>query len=540
MLPIRRFLLVSVLAISACATVSSNLAGDEAEGTLTFIHVNDTYRVDAVEEGKRGGFSRIATLVRDLRAAGSDVRILHGGDFLYPSLESQLWNGEQMVEAMNFLDNLAPLYAVPGNHEFDPRTPDALIQRIRESRFDWLGDNFQLNTGEADADNSLRTAFTFQSGDRTIGVFALTLLPQDGGNTREYAAFLPGSYIDHAERVIAELEGQGVDLIIGVTHLHIGDDIEIAKLKSRHPKFMFIVGGHEHEPEYQQGTDASAAIMKGASNARTVWKIDISFGPSGPRMSENTIDVDESIALDDEYQPIVTKWRSRLLELMPFLASRVGDAAVPLDGREVSVRNGDSNWGIFVADQMRTAFRDPPADLAFVNGGTLRIDDFIADDITFEDIGRTFGFSSHLRYMTMDGGDFRKLLEAGYRGIGPSKGYFPQISGFRVCVDRGRPDGQRIVQMQVPIADGAWAEIDNDKPYSVIAPDFLYRGGDGYDFSMARDVSRPGSELIYLVLDAIINAQARGETVGAATDPANPRFMTLPEGRELCFDQGRK
>ena len=122
--------------------------------------------------------------------------------------------------------------------------------------------------------------------------------------------------------------------------------------------------------------------------------------------------------------------------------------------------------------QMRTAFRDPPADLAFINGGTLRIDDFVADDITFEDIGRTFGFSSYLRHMAMSGGEFRKTLEAGYRGTGEGKGYFPQISGFRVCVDRNRPDGQRIVQMQVPTAASAWQEIEPEHMYSVVVPDF--------------------------------------------------------------------
>jgi len=244
--------------------------------------------------------------------------------------------------------------------------------------------------------------------------------------------------------------------------------------------------------------------------------------------------VDETIPLDNEYQPIAEKWRSRLLDLVPFLDSRIGEAAMPLDGREVAVRNGDTAWGMFIADQMRRAFRDPPADLAFVNGGTLRIDDFIAEDITYEDIGRTFGFSSYLRHMTMDGDDFRKMLEAGYRGFGESKGYFPQISGFRVCVDRSRPDGERIVQMQVPVS-GAWQEIDADKAYSVVAPDFLYRGGDGYDFSKARDVSRPGSELKYLVLDGVIRAQAAGKKVGAELEAPGSRFALLPVGADACF-----
>ena len=440
-----------------------------------------------------------------------------------------------MVEAMNFLDSLAPMYVVPGNHEFDPRTAEHLIYRVRESDFDWLGDNVRLATGETDVDSSMQTAFTFTTGGRKVGIFALTLHPDHGGNVRDYTSFDTG-YIARAESTIRQLEADGADLILGLTHLHLNDDKQIAMLKARHPKFMFIVGGHEHEPQFEPGDDNNALIMKGASNTRTIWRIDVDFSGTDIQVSASKIEVDESIPRDEEYQVIADKWRGKLLALIPFLPSKIGEAASPLDGREDAIRNGATNWGNFIADQMRTAFRNPPADLAFVNAGTLRIDDFIAEDITFEDIGRTFGFSSFLRYMTMSGGDFRTLLEAGYRGLGPSKGYFPQVSGFRVCVDRSRPNGQRIVQMLVPATDDGWQEIDRQKDYSVVAPDYIYRGGDGYDFSKARDVSRPGSELKYLVLDGIVRAQAVGQKVGAAVDPDAARFAILPQGADRCFE----
>jgi 2',3'-cyclic-nucleotide 2'-phosphodiesterase (5'-nucleotidase family) len=165
----------------------------------------------------------------------------------------------------------------------------------------------------------------------------------------------------------------------------------------------------------------------------------------------------------------------------------------------------------------------------------LRIDDYIAEDITFEDVGRTFGFSSYLRHLVLTGSDFKTVMEAGYRGAGPSKGYFPQISGFRVCVDRSQPVGDRIIQLQLPVESG-WDDIEPAKDYLVVAPDFLYRGGDGYDFSKARNVSRPGSELKYLVLDAIIRAQAAGEPIGEPVNPDDPRIAFVQEGRETCFE----
>ncbi|MDH4108139.1 MAG: 5'-nucleotidase C-terminal domain-containing protein [Gammaproteobacteria bacterium] len=526
-------LLFITLLLGACA--SAGTVRTPADAGITFIHLNDTYRVGAVEDDQRGGFGRVTTVVRQALAEGRDVRVLHGGDFLYPSLESQLWGGEQMVEAFNFMHRLAPMTVVPGNHEFDPRSPETLVAALRGSEFAWLADNLALATGDAEADARLRQAHVAEIGGRRVGMFALTLLPDDGGNERDYLAYEPG-YVEQAENAIVALEQAGAELIVGITHLHVGDDLEIAKLKASHPRFQFIVGGHEHEPEHHPGSAAAAEVMKGASNARQVWRIDVDFDASGmPAISTRMLDLDASVPLDAEYQPIADRWRARLVETIPFLPARIGEAAVPLDGREVTVRNEESNLGNFIVDQMRTAFGSPPADLALINSGTLRIDDYVADDITFEDIARVFAFSSYLRYLDMSGGEFRATLEAGYRGTGPSKGYFPQVSGFRVCVDRSRPDGERVVQLQVPAGTG-WAEIEPERLYSVVAPDFILRGGDGYAFPENRPRSRPGSELKYLVLDAIIRAQAAGEPVGAPVDPSNPRiaFVTAPGGR--CFD----
>lgn len=527
----------ALLLLFAGATALADELPPGHSGTLTIVHLNDTYRVGDVEEGRRGGLGRVATIVRKLKAQGNDVRITHAGDFLYPSLESQLWHGEQMVEALNYLHSLAPLYLVPGNHEFDRRTADAVVQALHDAEFAWIADNLQLKTGHADADAALGDAFLFAFGSKKIGIFALTLLPRDGGNERTYAP-VSGEYLAVAEAAIEKLEQAGADLIFGLTHLHLADDRQIAALKHKHPSFLFIVGGHEHEPEFLSGDADSATIMKGASNARTVWQIDIRFDDKVPVINTTEIAVDQSIEKDAAYQLIADKWRQRLLQKLPFLQSTLGVAALPLDAREVTVRNRESAWANFIVDQMPGAFGKPLADFAFINSGTLRIDDFVAEDITFEDIGRTFGFSSFLRHMTINGADFVALMEAGFRGEGPSKGYFPQISGFRVCVDKSRPDGQRIVQLQLPAKSpeqDTWIDIDRTADYQLVAPDFLYRGGDGYEFSQARDASRPASELKYLVLDAVIQAQGVGARVGAAVDLNNPRIAFVENENSTCF-----
>lgn len=538
MRPQRILTIVTCLAMVACAKpADTGVASQPADGTLTFLHLNDTYRVDAVEDQRRGGLARVATVIRELQAAGHDVRVTHGGDFLFPSLESQVWNGEQMVDALNYIDDLAPVYAVPGNHEFDKRDGSVVSNAIQQSHFDWLADNLILQTGLAEADARLRSNFTFvtESGHK-VGIFAITLHAEDGGNERDYLE-IDADYLLVARRQLAALTESGADLIIGVTHLDIWTDLEIAALKAEYPNFLWVVGGHEHEPEHHPASEKSAAVMKGASNARSIWRIDVDFGVNGKAagMSAAMIALDESVAMDPGYAPIAKKWRDQLLAMMPFIDARIGTAAVPLDGLETTVRNVESNWANFIVDQMRGGFGAPAADFAFINGGTLRLDDFITDDITFEDLARTFGFSSFMRHLVMTGAEFKELLENGYRGEGPSKGYFPQVSGFRICFDRSRPDGDRIVQLQRPAGD-KWQDIDVAADYTLVVPDFLYGGGDGYDFGKAREVGRPGSELKYLVLDAIMREQKAGRAIGSMVDAENPRIAQLSAGAERCFN----
>ena len=73
--------------------------------------------------------------------------LLHAGDLLYPSLASRLYDGAQMIDALNVLDG-APeafderLFLTFGNHEFDKeKLADAprLDARLEESAFTWLG-----------------------------------------------------------------------------------------------------------------------------------------------------------------------------------------------------------------------------------------------------------------------------------------------------------------------------------------------------------------------------------------------------------------
>mgnify|MGYP003338639245 CR=1 FL=1 len=122
---------------------------------VTFILVNDIYSMGdtLMPDGKRrGGFARLAAVVKAERAKGGNVVFAHGGDTLSPSLMSGIDRGQHIITLTNMVP---PDIFAPGNHEFDfgPSGPEAtarrpgedprgaLKARTREARFPFLAAN---------------------------------------------------------------------------------------------------------------------------------------------------------------------------------------------------------------------------------------------------------------------------------------------------------------------------------------------------------------------------------------------------------------
>src|SRR5207237_9403690 len=120
--------------------------GAFAETTrVTFLLVNDIYQMGDQEmaDGKRrGGFARLATIVKAERAKGGHVIFAHGGDTISPSLMSGIDQGAHIIALTNALK---PDIFVPGNHELD--FGKAIFQkRMAEAKFPV----FAANMTEAD------------------------------------------------------------------------------------------------------------------------------------------------------------------------------------------------------------------------------------------------------------------------------------------------------------------------------------------------------------------------------------------------------
>ena len=97
---------------------------EDGSRAFKILHLNDIYRIEGLADG-RGGLARVRTLRTELEQdCPGDVMITHAGDALFPSLLSRVFNGEQMIDALNSLDGNpdafdARMFFTPGNHEFD-------------------------------------------------------------------------------------------------------------------------------------------------------------------------------------------------------------------------------------------------------------------------------------------------------------------------------------------------------------------------------------------------------------------------------------
>jgi len=110
--------------------------------SLTILHINDVYEIDAVEGGSEGGLARVATLVDRLKRRGPVLTTL-GGDYLSPSaigtaiVDGEPLGGRQMIDVLNAT---GLQWATLGNHEFDV-SEMAFRARMAQAKFQTVVSN---------------------------------------------------------------------------------------------------------------------------------------------------------------------------------------------------------------------------------------------------------------------------------------------------------------------------------------------------------------------------------------------------------------
>jgi 2',3'-cyclic-nucleotide 2'-phosphodiesterase (5'-nucleotidase family) len=465
--------------------------------TVTFILTNDIYQIGDMEmpDGRRrGGFARLAAVVKAERAKDGHVFFAHGGDTLSPSLMSGVDQGAHIMTLTNILK---PDIFVPGNHEFD-FGKTVFLKRMAEARFPTFAANMQA------ADGSPLPGFKDRDIVMVDGIrIGLTGAAHDGTPNMSNPGdlkFLPT--IATVKAQAEALRQDGVDLVVAVMH---ADRQQGTELLETHTVDL-VLTGHNHDLFI--GFDGRAAMVESSYDAHYVTLIDIDISVT-QRGNQRQVEwwprfrvVDTAtVTPDPEVAAIVAGYERELDRQMNV---PLATTAVTLDSRNAIVRTREAAIGNLIADAMRDRAR---ADAAIMNGGGIRGSKNYEPGsvITRRDVLAELPFGNRLVTLNVKGRDLRSAVENGLSRLPEASGRFPQVSNIKVEYNPHRPAGHRILSISV-----GGAPLDPARTYRIATNDFLARGGDDYSEFAALDPLLPLADAPMLASEVMIYLSGLG------------------------------
>lgn len=430
---------------------------------ITLLQLNDVYQTAALDSGKSAGLARVATLRKQVQAENPNTLFLLAGDTISPSVASTIFKGQQMIAAWNAL---GLDYACLGNHEFD-FGPEVLIERMKESKFGWLGSNV-IDRRTNQPFNNMPRYVIRKVGGVKVGLFGL--LTTDTATSSK-----PGSgirFVDPlltARVLVKQMRARGAKLIIAVTHLTMSEDKRLAATGLAD----VIIGGHEHE--LLQSLAGRTPIFKWGQDARWLGRIDLNVDArSGKLISMDWAGLPVTAATPDDpaVAAIIKEYEDKV---SAELDKPVGRTAVELEATTLANRTKETNLGNFIADAFKQA---TGADVGLLNGGSVRVNKvFAPGELSKRDTLAILPFENPVVKLAVTGAILRAALENGVSQVveESESGRFPQVSGVQFDFDGRKPAGSRIVKITV---NGQ--PLDEKKTYTLACTSFLANGGDGY------------------------------------------------------------
>jgi len=462
-------------------------AGAETSFTLTILHTNDTHaHLESFQpfgEPLQGGVARRYTAIQQVKAGGGNIILLDAGDAFQGTLFFNQWKGEEEAHFMNALGYQAMAL---GNHEFDAG-PAVLAAFIKQAGFPVLSANVDASAEPALA--GLLKAYTIlEVGGEKIGVLGLTteevpLISSPGPN------LLFQDAIQSARTTVAQLESQGINKIIALTHLGYQEDLALAAAVDG---IDVIVGGHSHtllgRMEGASGPYPTVVTSPAGDTVLVVsayeWgkylgHLQVTFTAEGKvdSYSGAPIFIDETFAEDAAIAADVARYGQPIEQLK---ATLIGQTTVNLEGTRELVRSQETNLGNLICDAMLWKTAPEKTQVCLQNGGGIRAS-IPAGDVSLGQVLEVLPFGNLISTFGLKGSDLWAALEHGVSKYEEQKGQFPQVGGLRFTFDPNRPVGSRILSVEIKNPDGSYSPLDPEAVYQVVTNDFMRRGGDGYE-----------------------------------------------------------
>ncbi|HRK01160.1 MAG TPA: 5'-nucleotidase C-terminal domain-containing protein [Oligoflexia bacterium] len=475
------------------------------QAMITLLHINDAYELAPIQG--RGGLARIKGLSEQIRRhheKPENVLLLHAGDFLAPSLDSQIFRGTQMIDVMNRMGFDA---VTLGNHEFE-YGPETLLERMATAKFPIVTSNIhQINS--FGFGNAHRFLLIERNGIK-IGIFAVTT-PSTTQSSFPGPNVVFDDVIPAAKKAVRQLQDRGAQFVIALTHLGIAEDRALARAVDG---VHLILGGHDHSPMHIE--ENGVQIIKAGTDAQYLGRVDLVFTDGGAVSSKQSslIPITAETPSDPDLDALITNYVNEVQQKThhPLAATEV-DFEVDQD----VVRTKETAVGNLLADAFRERFK---ADLAIVGGGTIRGNRLFkaGESISLSDIRSMIPWAGTLAKIKISGATLLRTLEHSINTIPSSS--FPQVSkNVRLEFDPSRSPGNRIVTLTL---DGI--PVSADQQYTLAIDNYRINGGDGFGYLAQESEILIGDDAKVGEFDALVDA-IRGKTIAPVVD-----------GRVKCVD----
>ncbi len=475
---------------------------------LSLMHTND-------QHGNAQNAPKLATAVKEFRAANPEALLLDAGDVFSGTLYFNEFEGQADLQFMNYLEYDAMTF---GNHEFDLGSSEdghkALAEFVKAAKFpfvtanvdfskDSLFDGLVEGTVAADAeDGKIYNAIIQEVDGEKVGIFGLTTSETAEISSPDQVEFK--NYIEEAKASVKELQDQGVNKIIALTHIGYDDNIEFdndLELAKQVDGIDIIVGGHTHTKLEEavvisENKTEPTVIVQANEYNKYLGTLSVNFDSEGvvTTLDGELVDLGE-VAEDAEAVKILKPYKETIDAMQQ---ESIGvETAVALDGERANVRTVETNLGNLITDGMlkKAQSINPNTVIALTNGGGIRAS-IDQGDITLGEILTVMPFGNALGIMQLTGEEIVEALEHSVSQAPEQNGGFLQVSGLKFSYDSSEPAGERVVSVEVKGTDGNFAELAADQTYAVATNTFTAKGGDGYDvFAKAYAdgrVSEPG------------------------------------------------
>lgn len=524
---------------------------------MKILHINDHHshlEEDSVDitlgadeyEMASGGFPRVVEAFKALEADSETANILklHAGDAVTGTLYYTLFQGKADADMMN--EVCFDAFAL-GNHEFD--ASDSGLKTFLDflnptenatcPKTPVLGANVIPAEGTPlypVGGESMIAPYTVKefNGEK-VGIIGIDIKSktQNSSSPLDSTQFL--DEVTTAQQYINELEAQGINKIILLTHYQYSNDLAMA---AQLDGADVIVGGDSHTllGDFDAyGLNSSGAyptkvtdtagdqvcVVQAWQYSQVVGELNVSFNAEGqvescegtPHLlvepvAKNGVEMSaQEIAqtqalLANESNLRVTAANTQAQQKFEVYAEEVDVLAqekiaeatndlclerIPGQGRSNICSAEDTKpHGGDIQQLVALAFyeMDPRADIAIQNAGGVRID-VPAGDISVETAYELLPFANTLVELEMTGAQIKQVLEEAtenaVKTVDASTGAYPYAAGLRWDMDLTQPVGSRLSNLEYKArGSDSWISFDLAASYIVLTNNYIAGGKDGY------------------------------------------------------------